>query len=535
MSRAMSGKVKALAIAMALGLLVWVVGAATPGQAAPTPAPQPGGTLIFGRASDAVTLDPNDSPDTESTLVSGLIGDSLVRFKPGTLEVQPWLARSWQVLDNGTRWRIKLRDGVRFTDGTPVNAQAVEFTFKRMIDPNHPYNKYGKWNLALAIYEQLRDVKAVDNMTVDFILAEPFAPLLTALASPRGSIVSPTAVQKDPQNFFKAPVGSGPFKVVEWRKDDQIVLDRNPQYWEQVPYLDRVIFRVIPENSARVLALVRGDIQAMIAIDPTSYKVLKRNAFLIVQQSPGLQHSYLAPNLLKKPFDDVRVRRALYHAINRKALVDNFWIGASLARGVMPTAMLGFHEGLKWPEYDPEKAKALLREAGLASGFKTSISTFDRGRSHTPEPAKAAQTIQADLAKVGIQVDINLLEINALLGDVRAARHDMYLAGFNPLIPDAWTIMFTQFDSRRAIIGRANNFSFYRNPEYDALNDQANQAANPRILASIYKKMQEVIYRDVVRVDIADVDNVVAFRNVVQNLKNDPVGSFYMQYVWMKK
>src|SRR3972149_3972038 len=137
MGRATSGKVRALAIAVVLGLLAWVVVAA-PGQAAPTAAPQPGGTVSFWRARDAVTLDPNDSPDTESTLVSGLIGDSLVRFKPGTLEVQPWLARSWQVLDNGNRWRIQIRDGGRFTDGTPVNAQGGGVPFQRMIDPNHP-------------------------------------------------------------------------------------------------------------------------------------------------------------------------------------------------------------------------------------------------------------------------------------------------------------------------------------------------------------------------------------------------------------
>lgn len=518
-----------------LVLLVWPLSVASTGWAAATPTPQRGGILIIGRASDSVTLDPNDSPDTESTIVSGLIGDSLVRFKPGTLEVEPWLARSWQVLDNGLRWRFRLRTDVKFTDGTPLNAQAVEFTFKRMIDQSHPYNKYGKWNLALAIYTQVKDVKAVDNQTVDFILTEPFAPFLTALASPRGAIVSPTAVQKDPQNFFRAPVGSGPFKVAEWLKDNRITLERNEAYWEQVPYLDRVIFRVIPENTTRALGLFRGDIHVMIAVDPTSYQIIKRNAFLVVQQSPGLQHSYLGPNLLKKPFDDVRVRRALYHAINRKALVENFWIGASLARGVMPPVMLGFHDGLRWPEYDPDRARALLREAGLPDGFRTSISTFDGGRSHTPEPAKAAQAVQADLARVGIQAEIKLLEINALLGEVRAARHDMYLAGFNPLIPDAWTIMFTQFDSRRAVIGRANNFSFYRNPEYDALNDQANQATNPAARAAVYRRMQEIIFRDMVRIDIADVDNVVALRNVVQNLRNDPVGSFYLQYAWLRR
>jgi peptide/nickel transport system substrate-binding protein len=132
-------------------------------------------------------------------------------------------------------------------------------------------------------------------------------------------------------------------------------------------------------------------------------------------------------------------------------------------------------------------------------------------------------------------VEVSLLESNAALGEARAARHELRLAGFSPVIPDAWTIMFTQFDSRRAVLGRANNWSFYRNPEYDAFNDQANRATNPRLRASIYRKMQEIIHRDAIRVDIADIDNVVAMRNVVQSLKNDPGSSFYMQYVWMKK
>jgi peptide/nickel transport system substrate-binding protein len=498
-----------------------------------------GGTLVVGRVADAITLDPNDAPDTESVLAACLVGETLVRFKPGTLTMEPWLAQSWEALDGGKRWRFKLRPGIAFSDGTPFNAEAVEFSFMRILDKQHPYNKYAKFNLALASLGSVESVRAVDNMTVDFRLKAAFAPFLTALTGLTAAIISPSAVKKDPVNFFKAPVGTGPFRIVEWTKDDRIVLDRNDRYWNQGtthgPFLNRIVFRVIPENASRVLALRKGEIDAMTAVDLAGMKVLAADPNVVVQRAPGLAHVYLAMNLLKKPFEDVRVRAAFHHAINRKVLVDNFWAAATLAKGVMSPLSLGFNEDLKWPEYNPEKARGLLKQAGQSS-LKTTVHTFSQSRPYLPEPRKTAEAIQADLAKVGVQMEIVLVEANALFGELRAARHDMYLGGFIPIVPDPWNVMFTQFDTRRSEIGAANNFSFYRNAVYDRLNDRATTAASLEERSRIYRQMQEILHRDVARIDIADVDLVFAYRKSVKNMTPSAATStFWLQYAWLEE
>lgn len=494
-----------------------------------------GGRLIIGRPSDSVTLDPNDSPDVESTSVTGVLVESLVRFKPGTLEIEPWLATDWDVSPDGLVWTFHLRDGVRFHDGTPFNAEAVEFTFSRILDEDNPYHQYGKWTHASSQYNTVTEVKAIDNLTVEMTLSEPFSPLLTALASPRGGIVSPRAVKQDPENFFKNPVATGPYKLKEWRPDDRVVLERFTDYWGEPGRVDEIIFRVIPETAARMLALAQGDIHVMTSVDRTAAEAIKQNESLVLQESPGLMHTYLVANHLKPPLDNVKVRKAIFHAINREALVKAFWEGATVAKGVMSPFMLGFHDGLAWPEYDPENARQLLTEAGFPNGFKTSLMTYNAGRTHTPEPRKAAEAIQADLAKVGIDVEIILIEAGTLIPMLRAAEHELHLAGFNPLIPDPWTIMYTQFDSRRAVEGSAQNFAFYRNPDVDALNDKATRTANQDERVEAYRNLQEILLRDVARIDIADVNTLVGLRQEVQEFMPDFQSSFYLQYTWLKK
>jgi peptide/nickel transport system substrate-binding protein len=457
-------------------------------------------------------------------------------MKPGTLEVEPWLAESWTVSDDGLVWTFKLRNDVLFQDGTPFNADAVEFSFMRMVDKNHPYHKYGTWKMSSGMWDYLKDVKAISEYTVQFTLDRPWAAFLTALASScRGGVVSPTAVKADPEGFGKVGTSTGPFKIVEWRTDDRIVLERFDGYWGDAPYLDQIIIRVIPENTARLLALQQGEIHVMYGIDADIMAAVKANSALVLYEQPGVLHGYLTGNLLRAPWDDVRVRTALFHAINRQAIVDAFYPGGTMAEGVMPTTMLGFDDSIEWPEYNPEKARQLLAEAGYPNGFSTTLRCANAGRTHTPEPLKVAEAIQADLAAVGIKVEIIPMDSAALMTNVKAAEHDLELAGFSPIVPDSWTVLYTQFDSRRSQLGLANNFSFYRNPEYDALNDAADKAFDPAKRAEIYRQMQQIIRRDVVRVDLADVNAVFALRSEVRDFAATPLAYIVPNKIWLAK
>lgn len=493
-----------------------------------------GGTLVIGRSSDAVTLDPNDGPDGRSSAVAKLVAESLVRLSPGTFDVEPWLAESWQVSEDGLTWTFQLRQNVTFHDGTPLNADAVEFSFDRMLDSSHPYFEMGSWVHATALFgTTVESVTAVDEHTVQFTLVQPYAPFLTALTNVRAAIVSPTAVSANPEEFFRNPVGTGPFKLVEWRTDERIVLERFENYWADRPYLDSVIFQVIPESASRVLALQRGDIHVVVEIDSTSEQMIQASRDLILQETPGILHSYVTPNHLKAPWDDQRVRQALFHALDRQALADAFWPGGTVAKGVMAPSFLGFHDGIEWYEYDPNRARELLAEAGFPNGFATTMHIVDGPRPHTPQPRAAAEAMQSYLAAVGIQVELIQLDTATFLTEGRAAEHNLFFTGFSPIMPDPWTIMYTQFDSRRAVLGSANNFSFYRNPEVDALNDQANAATNPEARAEYYRQIQEIVYEDAVRVDLADMNDVIGLRPEVHNFLPDGQAGYEIQYTWI--
>ncbi len=497
--------------------------------------PVSGGTLIVGRPNDSWTMDPNDTSDTESTMVANLIAEPLVRIKPGTTEIIPWLAETWEVSDDGLVWTFDLRQGVKFHDGTSFNAEAVEFSFMRMIDPDHPFNEYGTWKMANSMWSYLSEVRALSEYTVEFELDRPWSAFISALAaSCRGGAVSPTAVKADPEGFSNKGVSTGPFKVVEWRTDDRVVLERFEDYWGDAPYIDQVIFRVIPENTARLLSLQQGEIHVMYGIDPDIADVIVSTQDLTLHVQPGILHGYLTGNHLVEPWNDIRVRTALFHAINREAIVEAFYGSAEVALGVMSPTLLGFNDELEWPEYDPEKAKQLLAEAGYEDGFSTTLRAISTARTHTPEPLKIAEAIQADLAVVGIEVEIIPMEPAALMANVKAAEHDLELAGFSPVVPDPWTILYTQFDTRRSELGVSNNFSFYRNPEYDALNDLADSTFDPDERAMIYRQMQQIIFRDMVRVDMADVNALFGLREEVQGFVATNLAYMVLDKVWLE-
>jgi len=216
---------------------------------------QYGGTLVFGSSGDASRLDPADVTDGESIQRMDNIFEGLVEYKPGTTEVQPCLATSWEVSEDGLKFTFHLRKGVKFHDGTAFNADAVVFSFARQYDKDHPYHKYGEWAYWGWMFMDIKEVKKVDDYTVEIILKNRNASLLTSLAMFTVTIVSPINAARYGADAFKYPCGTGPFKFVEWVKDDHITLEANKDYWRESPYLDKLIFRVIPDPSARLMAL----------------------------------------------------------------------------------------------------------------------------------------------------------------------------------------------------------------------------------------------------------------------------------------
>ena len=225
--------------------------------------PKQGGTLVWGRGGDSVGLDPSHEDDGESFKVAENIFDTLVQFKPASTEIEPGLATSWEIADDGLTYTFNLRQGVSFHDGTPFNAAAVVFSIERQFVPNHPFASVGgpyKYWGYMGMSDIVKTVRAINDSTVQFQLKKPEAPFLANLAMNFSVIVSPAAIKKHGDQFGRNPVGTGPFKFVEWIPDDRIVLEANREYWGGKPFLDRVIFRSIPDNTARLLARRAGEV-----------------------------------------------------------------------------------------------------------------------------------------------------------------------------------------------------------------------------------------------------------------------------------
>ena len=294
---------------------------------------QTGRTLVFGRGGDSVGLDPALETDGESFKVCDNIYETLVTFVPERTDLAPGLATSWQASEDGLTWTFHLREGVVFHDGMPFNADAVVFSLARQFKADHPFHKvegaYQYWS-SMSMSEIVRDVRKIDDVTVGIDLKRPNAPFLSNLAMNFCAIVSPSAVEKWGADFARHPVGTGPFRFVNWIKDDRIVLDRNPDYWGSAPKIERLIFRSIPENSVRLIALTQGSIDGMDNLVPDFLPTIESHDHLALLSQPGMNVGYLAMNMDKEPFQKLNVRRAINHAIDKQALIDNLYQGLAI-------------------------------------------------------------------------------------------------------------------------------------------------------------------------------------------------------------
>ena len=362
----------------------------------------PPGVLVVGQIAEPKSLDPHAVTAVNDFRILMNIYDGLVRYKDGTLEVEPALATSWSISEDGTEYTFDLQSGITFHDGTPFNAEAVEFNFDRMLDESHPYHDTGPFPLSF-FFSAIQDVEVVDEDTVKFTLDAPYAPFLSNLAYPTGLIVSPDAVKNHGADFGRNPAGTGPFRFVEWESNAKVVVERNDDYWGGAPSLEAVVFRPITDANTRVAEMLSGGIDVMVEIPPDSVQNFDGNGFSLYEQA-GPHLWFLILNAKEGPFADKRVRQAINYAIDKKTLVEDILQGtAEVASGPTPPAFSwAYNEALQPYPYDPEKAKSLLEEAGHAGASLTFYVT--EGGSGMLDPVPMGAAIQADLAKVGLDV-----------------------------------------------------------------------------------------------------------------------------------
>lgn len=462
--------------------------------------------LVVAQGADPASMDPHASNDQPSSRVNKQIYDTLVDATED-MELVPGLAESWEQLDD-TTWQFNLRQGVKFHNGEELKASDVKFSFDRMMDSSEVAHIIGAVN----------SVEVEDDYTVIIKTAEPFGPILAHLAHTAASILNEKAVKEAGEDYANNPVGTGPYKFVQHDAGDKVTLERFDDYYKGPAKIKTVIFRNIPEGTNRTIGLETGEVDIAYDIEPIDVSIVKEHKDLEFVEEPSLSTAYIGFNLKKEPFDKLEVRRALNHAINVEEIIDVVLEGAGTrATGPINDKVFGFNDELEGYEYDPEKAKQLLADAGYPNGFKTTIWTNDN-----PVRVKIAEIVQAHLKEVGVEAEIDMVEWGAYLERTAAGEHDMFILGWVTVTGDADYGLYALYHSSQH--GGAGNRTFYDNPEVDKLLEKGRTSGDEATRLESYKKAQEIIVEDTPQLFLYFQTQNIGTQKYVDGFKMHPAG-----------
>ena len=491
-------------------------------------------TLVFGRNQDAVRLDPAIVTDGMSLNVAHDTHEGLTRYALGSFAIEPCLATSWTVSSDGKTWRFKLRHNVKFQDGTPFDASAVKFNFDRWRLKDNPWHKLLQGSLEYSYYESqfggfpgaIIDVKVLAPDEVELDLDKTVAPMLANLAMPAFGMSSPTAMKKEGEDFFRRPVGTGPYQVSEWVKDDHITMVANPTYWGSKPKIQTIVLRDIPDPATTMLALQKGDIDGWEYPRPDDVGTLAADHNLTVYHQPPNNLLYLAINVQKPPFDNVLVRRAVNEAIDTQAIVKNFFdpFSATVATELLPLAV--------WPHpsktayaYNPADARRLLARAGFPHGFSTTLWYMTLPRSYVAEPQRVAEAIQADLRAVGINATLQGMEWGPYLDRTERGEHSLALFGWTGDNGDPDNFLYTLLDKDSAIPPGAQNVCFWKDEQFHRLMIAAQGTVDREQRAKYYLEALQIVHDQAPTVPIAHTSPPIVFKRTVAGYIPNPDNS----------
>jgi peptide/nickel transport system substrate-binding protein len=493
-------------------------------------------TFVWAKAGDADTLDNQVSSSGETSAVTTQIFNLLVRAKPGKTDVEPDLAENWSVSPDGLIWTFKLRKGVTFHDGTPWNAEAAKFNLDRMADPKNPYHavkglEFEYWNDFMG--DSFKEAKAADPYTLQIVLKHPNAPLLYNFSIIAFDFASPESFKKyGGAGVGQHPVGTGPYKFVEWVRDDHITLEANPTFFRTgLPKTKQIVMRVIKDNAARFLALKANEVQAMEIPNTDDVKAAQRDPNLKITYRPAFNIGWVRFNMNNDIFKDKRIREAVALAINRQAIVQGLYGGyGEVAQQHMPPVMWGRIGNAKGIPYDPNTAKQLLVEAKYPNGFSVDFWYSVASRGYFPNPKEILTAIARDLGKVGIRVRLMPDEIASFNKDIHTNKFAIFTVGWtgDNGDPDDWLgFFFPKYDKDNAYLS-------YNNPAVFALINKAKVTASQAERAKMYAQAEQMVLDDYRDVPIAHAKAPVLMRKNVDGLVGQPDGNEYMETVSLK-
>jgi len=494
-----------------------------------------GGTLRLVLGEDPDSLDPHATVSLTANNVQAFIYDRLVYINQNGLPAGR-LASSWTVSQDQKVVTFKLRTGIKFHDGTPCNAQAVEFTFKRLLDPATAAP-------ARSQFTELKEVKALNATTVQFTLEKPFAPFFTNLSF--ASIISPTAVQKYGKDYGRNPVGTGPFKLDAWIAGSSIVLARNPDYQqfrEDVQnkgpvHVASIILKVVPAIGTRIAAMEAGELDVIPLTLTAATRFLNDNRFKTVVKKDAFNFVFIEFNYKRPPFDNPKFRAALGWAVDKKAIVEGAWGGyATLNQNPIPVGVAGWDEKIGKQYgigYDPRKAGTMLDELGWR------VNPATRVRENGGRPAKftcwsysgfdtvkrGCEIIQANLKDVGIDVDVKLTDFGTMSAEMPRAQFDFDLMRWTFAEPVILSLLFKAPGWRQ----------LYSDSELDVLLERADTTMNAARRLDTVRQAQAMILQKAIVIPILTDWTMTAAQAYVENIRLDYFGGIIFEDVWLKK
>jgi peptide/nickel transport system substrate-binding protein len=462
--------------------------------------------IVIARDQESITIDPQAGWDGASLIVMRQMYNQLLQVD-NNMKIVPNLAESYKYL-SGTQIQFKLRKGVKFHNGEEMKASDVKFSIQRaMASPK-----------VKAFAASITEVKVVDDYTVVIVTEKPYAPLLANLCHTALSVVSEKAVKEMGDGFKDHPVGTGPFKFSQWVSGDKIVLLKHKDYFAGAVAADSLTFRTVPEGSSRTIALETGEVDMVYPVDPVDARRVASSKKMSLVETLSPKIEYVSMNQKFKPFSDVKVRRAINYAINRQAIFDVVAEGkGKITDSVMSAKIMGFNDKVTSYEYNPEKAKKLLAEAGYPNGFDVVISISGDMRNRN------AQLIQSDLSAVGINATIENLEWATFLDKVNKGDYQIFNMSYNNTTGDPDTSLYQLFCS--TVPAASGNRSFYKNPKIDELLLAGRLEVNIAKRMEIYKQIQQILSDDAVWIPLYSIANLFGLRADLKGFDPHPLAN----------
>ena len=483
-------------------------------------------TITVNLVAEPVSMDPAQVTDVNSNRIHYNMFDTLVGWDDEGFNHAPALATDWEISDNDLEYTFYLRDDVYFHDGNKLDAEAVKFTFERILDEDHPYYDTGPFPFAGSYYGPVEEIVIIDDYTVKFVLEHSFAPFLNNLTTTVGGIVSPEAVREHGEDFSRYGVGSGPYQLENWDRGVRVTLKANDNYWGQKPSIERVRVEPVVEPLVRGVQIMTGEADIIADVDPDSIEALEQDPNVNVHQQLGPHIWYVGLNLKDPPFDDQRVRQAVNYAIDRRAIVEDILKGTGVAATqTLAPAFEAHNEEVEGYPYNVDKARELLAEAGYEDGIEVSFIVPESG-SGMQSPVAMSTAIQAYLREVGITASLEIMEWGAFLNRVNPGaegKHEMWALSWMTLTGDP-DMPLTNLHSGNSI--PYFNSGYYDNPYVTEQLEKARQVTDPDERNAIYRELQEIITEDAPYIFVDWAKQTAAVSSQIEGFKLHPSHMF---------